>query len=78
MAPFRRNGPILALAATGTSVDVVSLTNSLSVEPNLSKLAAALTPILEAHAANPVAARLIASAGKLSSVKPTPMYSTRP
>lgn len=61
--------------ATGTSVDVVSLTNSLSVEPNLSKLAAALTPILEAHAANPVAARLIASASKLSSVKPTPMYS---
>jgi hypothetical protein len=61
--------------ATGTSVDVVSLTNSLSVEPSLSKLAAVLTPILEAHATNPAAARLIASASKLSSVKPTPMYS---
>jgi hypothetical protein len=71
---YATQSKLLVEPSTGTTVDIASGVQSYSVKPDLSHLAAVLTPILEAHASNPVAAKLIASASKLTSVQAQPLY----
>jgi len=71
---YATHATLLVEPTTGAPVDVVTDVQSFAVKPDLAPLAAALTPILAAHAANPAVARLAAAAGQLTSAPASPLY----
>ncbi len=65
---------LLVEPSTGAGVDVVALVRAYSVRPNLGPLAAGLAPVLAAHPANPVAARLAIITRQLAGAPAQPLY----
>lgn len=68
------NSTLLVEPSTGATADVVTLTRAYSVRPNLGPLATGLAPILAAHPASPVAARLAVITRQLAGAPAQPLY----